>query len=358
MDLPAYFLPKDPPNGHPLWCDKFDHVKHSHPVFDFDENSGIDLHPLPLNTTRPTFYITDSTEEHFTFGSLEEPFIVMCMLFDRNIVTSEDWQKYPTNTLTLAIRKQLDEEYMRWRGDRHGKTYNPQAIDYPPGIPQNFFTRIDHPSQWNCQELGPSEIGSWYDSHYSHPFENDNDRIAYNPWNPKILVLRKARIYAEEGMRRLAQFMVLPQIREFVDNFPKGNPTTHYFYHHCHIFRYIEALNPHLIQTLGFNAECHHYDPVGPEGHRNNRRIRKPNRPVNPLLTVEEDEFLYHCAIVFEVLRLVDIAGELIGVRQAVPYLPDHAWILFDSDYLTPCQSFDDFGNKFPLLWEPPIYPL
>ena len=133
-------------------------------------------------------------------------------------------------------------------------------------------------------------------------------------WNSKILVLRKARIYAEEGMRRLAQFMVLPQIREFVDNFPKGNPTTHYFYHHCHILRYIEALNPHLIQPLGFNAEYHHYNPVGPEGHRNNRRIRKPNQPVNPLLTVEEDEFLYHCAIVFEALRLVDIAGGLIGV--------------------------------------------
>ena len=115
VDLPAYFLPKDPPNGHPLWCDKFDHVKHSHSVFDFDENSGIDLHPLPLNTTHPTFYVTDSTEGHFTFGPLEEPFIVMCMLFDRNIVTSEDWQKYPTNTFTLAIRKQLDEEYMRWR---------------------------------------------------------------------------------------------------------------------------------------------------------------------------------------------------------------------------------------------------
>ena len=76
--------------------------------------------------------------------------------------------------------------------------------------------------------------------------------------------------------------------------------------------------------------------------------------PHNPLLTAEEDEFLHHASYVFEGIGDLELANTLRRVRAAVPFMSEHASLLFDAGYLTPMTQYDNQGGKYALLWDTP----
>jgi hypothetical protein len=78
--------------------------------------------------------------------------------------------------------------------------------------------------------------------------------------------------------------------------------------------------------------------------------IRTPRPPVNPLLTIEEDEFLYFASILF------DEAGSDIGIDlRALTVTPlmlgDYARSLLNNFYLDPLDSVDKYGRKRAVMW-------
>jgi hypothetical protein len=341
---------QDAPVGHPIWCAlRGIPLVRSQLSIDFDETMGKDYHPLPAYHI-PVFEHSGCRPPE-EFDPLVWPFIEARLLINNTIVTPQDWEKYPVNKCTSYIRRQLAEEYESWQLNKHSREYIPGAGYPPPGFLHNKHTEVDHPANWTCQDLGPAETDEFFTKCYSSPFENDKDHLAYNFWNPKIVVLRQARFYIEEGLRHFARFLLSPYIRQLVDTYPDTSATKHYFYHHCHIFRYIKISDPNSLHTQGFPCSCIHYDKTQS---RHSWNERKPHPPVNPLLTVEEDEFLHHAAEVFVSLDLLDVTNVLRRFRRTVPYLPDHAWILFEAGYLTSYHNYDAKGKQYALLWESP----
>ncbi len=64
-----------------------------------------------------------------------------------------------------------------------------------------------------------------------------------------------------------------------------------FFYFHNESLRYIDGRFTSYMQ--GFNRRCYHNDPQPGS-------LREARQPRNPLLTINEDELLYHAAAMFE----------------------------------------------------------
>jgi hypothetical protein len=77
--------------------------------------------------------------------------------------------------------------------------------------------------------------------------------------------------------------------------------------------------------------------------------IRTPFSPKNALLSVEEDELLYHVAELFE----FDGRTELVKyIRDGPLLMNDDARTLLDHGYLDPLSFYDKDGQKRAMIWE------
>lgn len=90
--------------------------------------------------------------------------------------------------------------------------------------------------------------------------------------------------------REFIEYTLTVKFQEFVDSNQCPSDMRHFFYHHCIFFRLLDSTSPIILQ--GFSRECIHKYPETPQDW--NERVPNPTR--NPLLTPEEDEFLYHAA--------------------------------------------------------------
>jgi hypothetical protein len=76
-----------------------------------------------------------------------------------------------------------------------------------------------------------------------------------------------------------------------------------------------------------------------------------PVAPRNPLLSVEEDEFLAHVATLFEFEGKSELVNNIRYVRDGIMFMPEDAKSLFDHGYLDPMSFFDPNGHKHVMLW-------
>jgi hypothetical protein len=165
-----------------------------------------------------------------------------------------------------------------------------------------------------------------------------------NQWVPNIDTLRCIRRHINTGIRFIARMLLTLEWRNRIDRH-KGD-TRHYFYRHCHIFRYLQEHGQLLFQ--GFYARCIHIDYL-----MHTPTLRQPLRPINPLLTTDEDEFLTQAANAFELEERGELANIIRVFRaQALPH--DAAVrMLFDALYVDPVAFTDCHGARRPIVWRP-----
>ena len=342
-------LPKLPvPLGHPLWCQSNNQpILHQHHYINF--TGLIDNHPLLTWDNR---IIQGNCGEPEKYLDLGVPFYNATHALQIVIVIPEDWEARPETPFRKEVRDRIHKAIL----DRSLPVLSPPPIYQPitahssTPYPWNFKTSVDSPILWKHQPLGSLAHDDFFQYCYSNPYASEADAIAFNPWNPQVYELRRIRANLDEGIKGLALELMKPELRSFVDDSqtPESD-TLHYFYRHCHLFRFMNKNLPFLAQ--GFSCECVHYDvqtttyPFPP---------RKALPPRNPLLSAEEDEFLHHASIVFEDLGEFSLVNAIRSFRAVIPFMPQDMFLLENAGYLTPLAQFDMFGRKFPVVWESP----
>ncbi|RDB19437.1 hypothetical protein Hypma_013734 [Hypsizygus marmoreus] len=342
--LPLVSLPEDAPEprGHPYWCAKhelpivrqefsreFDGVYDNHPLREFSNS----LCPIPLNRFDPSF-------------ELAVPFIYACETLASAVVKPADWHGIPDTVQRRAVRHEVWEAgYRREQNPDLIPSYTPYSTIPPAGVNPSLRIEEDDPSKWQDQPLGGT-VDDWYfREHYSSPYEHHEDSIAFNLWNPQIVELRRFRHEFEDGLRFTLQYLLSPAVRLFINMLDSESDLVHFFFHHCPFFR---LLDPHTPLThQGFSCRCLHFEYAAPS---QARYQRKPHPPRNPVITAEEDEFLYHAANLFEMRGSFEVANSMRRIRETIPFLPDHAFNLFDAGYLSSIHHFDGRGMHYPLL--------
>ncbi|KAJ7580311.1 hypothetical protein C8J56DRAFT_1103341 [Mycena floridula] len=145
----------------------------------------------------------------------------------------------------------------------------------------------------------------------------------WSPHYPQREKLRQLRAYVHDMLDSLVRAIIKPKYRDILDHMPENHPLKHYFQHHCVFFRIIEKDMLPILQ--GFNVNCYHLAPPGtnPEdgAYVEGRLITREahHTPINPFILPEEDEFLFHCAALFDHLGYFADSNRLRQVRaQAV----------------------------------------
>jgi hypothetical protein len=133
-----------------------------------------------------------------------------------------------------------------------------------------------------------------------------------------------------------------------VDSLPQDHPSVHYFYHHCYAFRYIKANQVTPMQ--GFRHICYH-SLTSPDD-EGTIYLRCPLQPDNPLLTWQEDEFLYHASVILARFGRHELANNLRDLRTSNLELKEHIVELFNNGYIDPLHMFDSSGKRRPIRWD------
>ena len=181
------------------------------------------------------------------------------------------------------------------------------------------------------------------EDYWSVDYDRNID-IRLNIVNPSLPILRLIRRHTSNAIRLLAALLLTVKWRNRVD--AHAGDTRHYFYFHCHIFRYLESRRQILYQ--GFYANCTHYD-----NSTSHRFERKPFIPINPFISIEEDEFLAQAAKIME----LEYHGEFTNIIRLfrgrnLPH-SDSVRLLFDHCYLDPIASTDHHGGRYAVVWKP-----
>jgi hypothetical protein len=175
------------------------------------------------------------------------------------------------------------------------------------------------------------------------PIDPSRDaRIRGNPWLTNIHTLRRIRRSINTGIRLLAKLLLTLYWRTRLDR--HEGDIYHYFYNHCHIFRYLDAYRPILCQ--GYYTHCQHLDYSTPAP-----TARRPFAPFNPLITIDEDEFLAQAANLLEMEKRGELANAIRMIRSQPLPRADALQYLFDAMYLDPLSYVDRHGARRPVVW-------
>jgi hypothetical protein len=280
-----------PPPGHPIECEK-----RQAPILRFhletDFSGDIDNHPLR------------------DYDNSERPFISPSDIKDAD-ATWADVLEFATEILNAA--SVFEEE-------------------------ENIIDACWHPHMKSRYPI----------THYADVEADEKVIISCSPWASRIYILRKCRDVIEMGLWLGTQYFLQPEMKRYIDNECKYSDTVHFLYHHCPFMRYIDPRATPQFQ--GFHLRCRHFNYYS----SHLKRVEAPPlTSKNPLLTSEEDEFLYHLARVCESRGEIRAARAARALREARPITySDHARKLFHHRYLSTIKHFDHQGTPYPLMWE------
>ncbi|KAF9030231.1 hypothetical protein BDZ89DRAFT_1132533 [Hymenopellis radicata] len=205
---------------------------------------------------------------------------------------------------------------------------------YEARLPEEFPTRLHmmvvrkSGVQSMCANDITTSVVSYLDPHF-----DGRPEIKYNAWF-------SLTTWTSFFIRHLA----CASTRARVDSLPASHPTHHFFYYHSVPLRYLSSDVDDARQ--GFNVYCTHADPsyVGSPPYP----PCSPLVPINPCLSVEEDEFLFHMSLLFRLEGYDHLANCVTNLRGMRFFLPDELRILFANGYLDPLHHFDHLGHKYP----------
>lgn len=260
-----------------------------------------------------------------------------------------------------------------WDFEHQGTTYSAMqrslrtvnGVVFPPGVelirrthkcastmdPQTITTTTE--SFPSGDVLKPQEYEAAFGSnpwvtHYASPYMNGRPNWMFNPWVPYITYLRKARMETKFIIQSVAQYLLKSTIAKgTVDHNIQAltADTRHYFYFHCHIFRYLDPEVVLLYQ--GFQADCKHFNNREPGTESPATGII----PRNVLLYEEEDEFLYHSSCLLEAMGQGCFANTLRHLRQSTLYRKHLVSSLLHYKLLEPNLHYDGNGTRRPAIW-------
>ncbi|KAK0435519.1 hypothetical protein EV421DRAFT_1740173 [Armillaria borealis] len=127
------------------------------------------------------------------------------------------------------------------------------------------------------------------------------------------------------------------QWRRAVDRLSPEDEAHHFLYSHHDIFRYLEPGIPSYFQ--GFHHRCLHINPTS-------GTLWSPLPSRNPLLTANEDEFIYHAVALFEFEGRGELANALRFAHAAEPILPAEVRMLFSNGYVEPIKYYNAQGRQ------------
>jgi hypothetical protein len=354
-DIPSSELPV--PLGHPLWC-----LTNQYPILSMTTSKvytgSDDNHPLVSWDNKILPYVPNADLTHGKFHEMAIPFIQASDILSTHRVCPEDWEGIPNTEYRREARHRVWNAHMMQPGSHLFKNPFPAEPPHllgqlhtffgqqPSMLSHNYRTVADNPNTWRDRPIG-AEPGSDLALRFACPYANEYDIVAFNAWNPCIAKLREARAYILEGIKLIVTYLLNPRMRQLIDIYE--DDLKHYFYHHCHLFRFIDPKKPPFMQ--GFTFECIHLDdytieyPPPP---------RKAQPTCNPLLSEEEDEFLHHVSRIFENLGKVELTNAIRQVWAVIPFMAEEARILFKAGYIDLLDQFDHRQVKYPLLWVTP----
>jgi hypothetical protein len=343
-----------PPPGHPAWCEVHDRPitkYYTTQVFSGD----IDNHPLQKWENEILPIDPNSIEPPNRFYNMTSPFMMAFKILSTQVVHPKDWEGTPNTEYRREVRFKI------WMALEAHKQANPFITSYlmgasshinqyqymlgtlPPTIPFDYRTKTDCPGNWQDTPFGAPPESDLVER-FANPYTDANDSIAFNPWNPHIAELRKARAYILQGIKAITIYFIQPKLRDLIDNYK--DDLKHFFYHHCHIFRFLDSQVDPLNQ--GFTCKCLHYDEKSIDFPPT---LRKSYRPRNPLLSEAEDEFLHHASRIFENLGKNELTNAIRQTRAVIPFMAEDVSTLFKAGYLDILSQFDEELGKYPLLW-------
>jgi hypothetical protein len=197
-------------------------------------------------------------------------------------------------------------------------------------------------------EISFGNDGVTPDIPYLNVLKNEHPTVKQNPWIHDIRLLRYTRYVYLFCIQGISKLLVRKSWRLKVDALPEDHATKHYMYHHNPFFRYL-SLNK--IDHQGFNHICYHLDG-NPMHDRRPLFIRNPRLHPNPLLTWEEDEFLFHASIIFALFDKPEMATALRLNRDVNVFMKEYIRELLDAGYLDPLSYFDKQGRHRPIRWD------
>ncbi|KAF4581804.1 hypothetical protein EYR40_002822 [Pleurotus pulmonarius] len=247
-----------PPVGHPLtrlvggdWAQRAQVT--------FKYAGPVDNHPLQRFDNALVDELDTSYGVWFDDGDLEiaRRITRLCTSMHKEQITPEMWDFEYQGTTYSAMQRSL-------------RTVN--GVVFPPGVelirrthkcastmdPQTITTATE--SFPSGDVLKPQEYEAAFGSnpwvtHYASPYMNGRPNWMFNPWVPYITYLRKARMETKFIIQSVAQYLLKSNIAKgTVDHNMQvlTADTRHYFYFHCHIFRY---LDPEKVQLLELHQE-------------------------------------------------------------------------------------------------------
>ncbi|KAF9030496.1 hypothetical protein BDZ89DRAFT_1037978, partial [Hymenopellis radicata] len=218
---------------------------------------------------------------------------------------------------------------------------------YEARLPEEFPTRLHmmvvrkSGVQSMCANDITTSVVSYLDPHF-----DGRPEIKYNAWvQPNDLdFIRDSRFRFVTLINQFIRHLACASTRARVDSLPASHPTHHFFYYHSVPLRYLSSDVDDARQ--GFNVYCTHADPsyVGSPPYP----PCSPLVPINPCLSVEEDEFLFHMSLLFRLEGYDHLANCVTNLRGMRFFLPDELRILFANGYLDPLHHFDHLGHKYP----------
>jgi hypothetical protein len=213
-----------------------------------------------------------------------------------------------------------------------------QSVEQEEAKGEEDIENLNGEDEEDADENNEEELGPYW------PIDPFRDaRIRGNPWIPNVLTLRRIRRSINTGIRLLARMLITLPWRVRLDR--HGGDVHHYFYNHCHIFRYLDAYRPILCQ--GYYTRCQHLDYSTPVP-----SPRQPLAPFNPLITIDEDEFLAQAANLFEMENRGELANAIRIFRSQPLPRADAVSYLFNTMYLDPLSYVDRHGARRPVVWE------
>ncbi|KIY61240.1 hypothetical protein CYLTODRAFT_415574, partial [Cylindrobasidium torrendii FP15055 ss-10] len=174
--------------------------------------------------------------------------------------------------------------------------------------------------------------------------------IIRNVWREATSLsrLRDARRYVARFVEWIVLLAQATVFHSAVNVLPDDHPTHHYFYHHCHVLRYLVPDCRDANQ--GFNYICGHVNPAYESVLTDDVISGVRYLTYNPLLTGEEDELLQHAAVVLEFLQCGHLANECRKLRRLPTYAPAAIRTLLEQGYLEPVDNYDETGRLFPYI--------
>ncbi|KAK0445052.1 uncharacterized protein EV420DRAFT_1648572 [Desarmillaria tabescens] len=168
------------------------------------------------------------------------------------------------------------------------------------------------------------------------PNQSPFSEVFKNPWIPIIAHIRIVRLFIHRLLGLICKQFLTMQWRRAVDRLSPEDKARHFLYYHNDIFHYLLPSLPSYFQ--GFHHRCLHVNP-------STNTLRVDVLPRNPLLTANEDKFIFHAASLFEFEGRGELANALRFAHAAEPILPMEVRALFTQGYAEPVEYYDCEGR-------------